>query len=170
VHRVKDDSAAHRAGKAGRRLKRRVFGVAPAQAAAVLAGVLLLVYVLLTARGFLDERDELADLTPGEEVTTGGTNAGANVDFVEWVRSQVGPDRGETFHVRPDGLWRLSRDPWTFHWLTYRLHPSLVAERPREADWLIFVRVPEARMQYDRESFEPPREWKPGFAIVRRRQ
>lgn len=121
----------------------------------------LLVAVSLwpTAAGLLRERSRDAALSEEQIELTGGEAAGVNVDFVEWIRPQLG--LGDTFHV-PD------EDPIAYQWITYRLLPHLATNSEEGADWLVFHGSDSSEIGEEREAFGPPREFAPGFAIRRR--
>lgn len=67
----------------------------------------------------------------------GGTLAepGLQVGFAEWIRARLKP--GDRFYLVPSP----TRDDAVYQWFTYRLHPSLMTEKPEQADWLVFYGI-----------------------------
>jgi xanthosine utilization system XapX-like protein len=60
---------------------------------------------------------------------------GFQAGFAEWIRSRLEP--GDRFYLVPSP----TRDEAVYQWFTYRLIPSLVTEKPEQADWLIFYGI-----------------------------
>ena len=63
------------------------------------------------------------------------TEPGLQVGFAEWIRSRIKP--GDRFYLVPSP----TRDEAVYQWFTYRLLPSLMTEKPEQADWLVFYGI-----------------------------
>jgi hypothetical protein len=86
--------------------------------------------------GFRRDHRVNTGVTPADAATRGGANAGANIQFAEWLNAHI--PKGATYQVSGN-----ANDIATYQWLTYRLYPRVATDRA--ADWVVFLNTsPEA--------------------------
>lgn len=129
----------------------------------VAAVIGILTFVSLSAawrswQGFRHERKADAAIPEYETELSGGAGAGANVPFVEWLRSQL--PEGSSYQVVTNGA-----DAATYQWLTYRLYPRVASPGP--AHWVVFLGSPPPR---NRSGFARVARYAPGLLLAERRQ
>jgi hypothetical protein len=79
---------------------------------------------------FADQRRQWVKLTPTQQVMEASPTAAD--PFVEWIRGRIRPH--ESFYIVPSPYV----DEAVRQWFTFRLLPHLEADRPANADLLIF--------------------------------
>jgi hypothetical protein len=134
---------------------------------AVVVVVAVLTFVSLSSlwdtwQGFRDNRRANAVLAPANAATLGGAAAGANLDFVEWLSSNL-PPRAE-FYVSTNGS-----DPGSYQWLTYRLFPHVAIPDRAKAHWIVFLRVTVEAGGFKRGEFSRVLAYGPDLLLAERR-
>jgi hypothetical protein len=145
---------------AGGRLTRRSLAFAAPLVPAALACVLLGAMLYPAARNAVFEAERRPSIPAEERELVPGKSADADVEFVEWVRSQLEP--GETVAVLTDSVRG-------YQWATYRLLPNMTTS-PDRADVLVFYEQEPDEDDYDASGFESPSSFEgdEDFAVARR--
>jgi hypothetical protein len=97
-------------------------------------------------------------LTAAAANTAGGRALGVNADFVEWVASQTGGR---------DRFYLVPQDTTVLQWMSYRMMPRLMVERPRRGTWLVFYNTTPRKSGFRRVQLRDTRRFAPGFEIAR---
>jgi hypothetical protein len=97
-------------------------------------------------------------LTAAQANTAGGRAIGVNADFVEWVTTQTGEH---------DPWVVLPQDTSVVQWMSYRMLPRLMVQRPTRGTWLVFYNTTPRKSGYRRAQLADIRRYQPGFEIAR---
>ena len=82
-----------------------------------------------------DRRDRWAPVSEEDALDSNETGDIVDRDFTRFIEERLLP--GETFFFSPP----TDNEPKL--WLTYRLAPNMLEDRPEEADWIIYWRQPD---------------------------
>jgi hypothetical protein len=88
---------------------------------------------------------------------------GLQVAFAEWIRAQLKP--GDSFYLVPSP----TRDEAVYQWFTYRLIPSLMTEKPEQADWLVFYGINPRETGLTNLIKGVAEQYGPGYSLARTR-
>lgn len=147
------------------RLSARGLHSGAAVVAVALLAVVFFASVLPSRAGFRDARKSNAALNEEAAEVQGGASIEPSVQwpFIEWVRQRV-PDHA-SYAVLPE----LNDSEGAWQWTTYRMLPRRVTSPERKPEWLLFYgRVP-AFTGYDRDAYEKPVVYQPGYAVARKK-
>jgi hypothetical protein len=97
-------------------------------------------------------------LTAAQANTAGGRSLGVNADFVEWVASQTGGR---------DGWYLVPQDTTVLQWMSYRMMPRLMVDRPQRGTWLVFYNTTPRKHGFRGSQLRDTRRFGPGYEIAR---
>lgn len=109
------------------------------------------------------ERSAWSQLSAKEAGYGGASLTMANMPFLEFVRSRLGP--GETFSIVPE---EQREDVNIKQWTSYVLIPHLLTDED-DADVLVIFSNSPKSVRYDRERFPVLEVFAPGYAVARRK-